>query len=1182
MSEENSVRVGDVSDTGNGFNVKDLLHISDVARGDASVTANENLYDITGDSIISQEDTNAMYDILRGDRNPPESTNSVLFRWVYNETVGDYFLQVKNTLLQLDENSIDTGLVSESGYSNLFYFYESTFNENDGTTNTQINDAVRPKVANNYPFTKQIIIDENTTAEFKEVSGSFRLYINGFPTFFNLIETEDNGTGLKLDDSNPPVETNFTQDQDQTHYPIFQKSMTPFITVWDVADEQKEIVIPLSTDGLSAQNHSNSISIDYGDGSPSEFIYYETGGTISHTYEESGSYEVKINGNLETWSFDNQGSINNLKEIKQWGCLNLTNSTNEFFGCSQLKVTANDSPILKEGATLSNCFSSCINLDDKGFENWDVSNVVNFDKMFDGCTSFNCDISRWNTSSATSMEFMFRNNTNFNININTNKSGDTIFWDVANLINAKGTLAGCTSFDQSLYSWNISKIQNMESFLNDVSLSMCNYVKMLRSWSLLSFQNTNISFSAPSCQYDFSTASYRNSLNSFLNIDDGGIDTENNCAEGLKYATLLFPTQDHINSGIDLMDSRLWQSVWHDSDDQFKYEALLLPFYDIDFYLRDALYDAENDRLVNSLNTSENAYIMFDVFFDEGIYNYEHNWYVGEGSVAILTAESDTEIQSSYPSATLVDSLTSINFDDTLTRVILNLRNYYVGTVEDYITNNRSLPTKLPNVGEHLYVYRKNETGNSIVKSETIRIDSFDSPSTFANFAMRTGIIPDVMYVDNGASGMLVYYAHRGDTPNDTSKQLQYQVKTNNKWSDAVPFLNKFAEVTQEQGVDEIGQPIVTNGALVQVSAAGASKIIFCPHINKLLLMGQTRYIWFDYNKNSNTLEFNNQGTFLSDDLKGWNSTIIGVTPEQHLLFDRGDSGIGIRLYTNDNSEFGYSQLQYLNLIGVDNSYLQNDFEICSDERRITYNPKTNKIEIVYFTSVDAEPFSGNLVCQKDIWELTSNIELSLVKTKSMSIKVVNDIGESLYPNFLPNTGDQPNLAPVHCISVRGSSDDKHSVYYPVELYWEQGIGRIPMFYHNTETDHFQSFEISCDALIFCKVSHDMLITIEYDDSPNNTNDFNTTMSTVHNYTFLRFTEIDSSDPENIKFNQIFRKNIAEVGFQIPIQYEWVEENDPTDRRINYMHDYLESYNWSDWLSVQTNSNSEIFSVLVS
>ena len=148
-----------------------------------------------------------------------------------------------------------------------------------------------------------------------------------------------------------------------------------------------------------------------------------------------------------------------------------------------------------------------------------------------------------------------------------------------------------------------------------------------------------------------------------------------------------------------------------------------------------------------------------------------------------------------------------------------------------------------------------------------------------------------------------------------------------------------------------------------------------------------------------------------------------------------------------------------------------------------------------------------------------------------MSIKVVNDLGESLYPNFLPNAGEQPNLAPVHCISVRGSSDDKHSVYYPVELYWEQGIGRIPMFYHNNETDHFQSFEISCDALIFCKVSHGMLITIEYDDSPNNTNSFNTTDATAHLYTFLRFTEIDSTDPENIKL----RKRIYDYKLDLKI-----------------------------------------------
>ena len=68
MADNNSVRPGDVSDTGEGINVKDLLHLSDVVDGRSSATANSNLYDINEDSTISQQDADDLYDILRGDK----------------------------------------------------------------------------------------------------------------------------------------------------------------------------------------------------------------------------------------------------------------------------------------------------------------------------------------------------------------------------------------------------------------------------------------------------------------------------------------------------------------------------------------------------------------------------------------------------------------------------------------------------------------------------------------------------------------------------------------------------------------------------------------------------------------------------------------------------------------------------------------------------------------------------------------------------------------------------------------------------------------------------------------------------------------------------------------------------------------------------------------------------------
>ena len=1147
MADNNSVRAGDVSDTGDGIDVKDLLHLSDVVDGRTSATGNENLYELDGDSTLSQEDADALYDILRGDRPAPDAIQRVEFRWIYNEEQDDRFLQIKNW--NGYQGFLDSGVVSE--YANVYWFHENTFNANNNSL------GLRPSVADNYPFEKNFDIDENTNIEFILKENVYRMYINGFPATLLSDPTPDT---TRLDDANPPVYTDVDENATDL-YPVFKKSMTSFISTWEVGADSLEIELPLGD--LLSGGHVNQLKIDFGDQTSVVYVNSATSGKISHTYAQAGNYEIKITGKLETWSFNNDEFSSSITNISQWGCLNLTTTTHQFDGCGNLEVTATDYPIIDDSTSLECCFQNCSSLTG-GVSNWKVKTVVNFEKMFNGCVNFNDDVSKWDTSSATNMISMFMNASSFNIDVNTKQIGNETAWDVSKVTDANRMFAGCTLYDQSIHLWNISIIQNMELIFNQVTLSLCNYVKMIRNWAGLIFENNNIKFGASSCKYDHATQSYRIRLQQSVDITDDGIDAENVCEGSVLYATLVNPTLAHLNSGNDLMDSRQWQTVADDA-----YEALFLPFYDIDYQLSKSLYDAENNKLSDHVNVNNKPYLMFDVTFENSTYNYEHTWSIDIGTVLIIdgpvTSNWKTTLETQYPTASIVDNITEIDSLDatTTTKIIIPVGNLYVATVEDYISMDRPLPTQLPNPGEHLYVYRKDESTDKMVKSETIRADTFDAEYVEANFSTYPRQM--CMYVDNGLSGMMVYAVSRPSLENRANyyqrddSTIEVNIKENGVWSDARKIEDVIPELKESPNIYSVKQD---------------GRIHYCPHLTKLLLLHHNGYIWLNYDDTSNTLSYHME----SDPLSGvdfpassgsHSHGLIDVTSDMDILYEGG-----IRKFSGS----GYSELiRFEYEIPNAGRYQGNGCR----EPHIRYNRKNDTIEVTYFTSADNSiPFSGNLVCVKDIYTIDQNIRPKKVSSSTITKRVVDESGQSMYPSLFVNQGEQMEdlHGSIWCIFPTGASDDVNSFYFPLSFYWKSGMDRVPLLYHNTETNHVQSFELDCDALLRMWVSHGVLITIEYDAEGSSW------INSEHwNNTYVRFTQINTSDPVNIQLSQIGeRKNIKDMGFQVPINDLIAGNSSPADRVIIYGSG--ESYGvqgGGDWLSVAPNANKDIFSVLI-
>lgn len=156
---------------------------------------------------------------------------------------------------------------------------------------------------------------------------------------------------------------------------------------------QSEFIILVKTDnaGTSASDQFTiptsgagyNYDVDWGDGTT------DTGltGTITHTFAGgAGTYTVKISGDFPAIYFNNGGDRLKLLEIQNWGNIawNVTARTNgsfrdSFEGCSNLEITATDSPDLSAVTTMYQMLALCTSMaGNASINNWNTSNVNNF------------------------------------------------------------------------------------------------------------------------------------------------------------------------------------------------------------------------------------------------------------------------------------------------------------------------------------------------------------------------------------------------------------------------------------------------------------------------------------------------------------------------------------------------------------------------------------------------------------------------------------------------------------------------------------------------------------------------------------------------------------------------------------------------------------------------------------
>ncbi len=183
--------------------------------------------------------------------------------------------------------------------------------------------------------------------------------------------------------------------------------MTVDTTVVSVSNsDQFNLLIPMVQTGFTP------ITVDWGDGNSTTASVYNDANLL-HTYSVGGTYDIEISGIFQL-EYQNGTAGNTdsekIQDIKNWG--DLTPAAASDFGfawCSNMVITASDSPDTSTAADLSGFFygcdsittipsldlTSCVSMSSFLFDcdsittipSMDTSGITNFDSFAEDCTS---------------------------------------------------------------------------------------------------------------------------------------------------------------------------------------------------------------------------------------------------------------------------------------------------------------------------------------------------------------------------------------------------------------------------------------------------------------------------------------------------------------------------------------------------------------------------------------------------------------------------------------------------------------------------------------------------------------------------------------------------------------------------------------------------------------------------
>ena len=171
-----------------------------------------------------------------------------------------------------------------------------------------------------------------------------------------------------------------------------------FIGTWRTKGSNQEIQLPL------VEDYQYNFTVDWGDGT-SDTVTSHNDSDRKHIYANAGTYEVRITGLMEAWSFDGARRQNRILSVSNLGDMGWKNLKEAFDGCEHLTEVSGGN--VSNVTTMDAMFQDAAQLATTNISHWNISQVTDMRQMFNGARRANPDMSQWDFGKVGNMKRMF-------------------------------------------------------------------------------------------------------------------------------------------------------------------------------------------------------------------------------------------------------------------------------------------------------------------------------------------------------------------------------------------------------------------------------------------------------------------------------------------------------------------------------------------------------------------------------------------------------------------------------------------------------------------------------------------------------------------------------------------------------------------------------------------------------